>query len=676
MAICVAFVVLDISGAKHVAIAQIYHIDGSLIADRQEIILGPGIDLNGRELEYANLRGQDLTGATFQAANLQHARFDGAKLAETNFRAAQASNTFWGGVDLERASLESAELRGASFFGHVLDQRGSSAKSTSFRQANLTDASFDKMDLRNADFTEAQLAGARIARSRLSGAQFEDSDIRGASFRGNIDFSFDQLVSTATFKEKRLQNVELQTDLSGIDLSGFDLSGANFEILDNANLRSSNLTGGRIESAVNADLTGANLTRAELYSLNNADLTDANISGALLAGAQITAEQLYSTSSYQQRDLRNVGFAAPWMSLAGWNLEGQDLSGAWLVDCDLASKKQSGFVGDIGNGDVDTMSSVNFTDAHIVGVQLGGATDIGFSKEQLYSTASYHAGNLERIGLAHNDLQGWDFSGQNLFGANFRFGDSSLFHPRCKRTNVSETSFTNAVLAGAVFGESNVTGADFQGTDLRGADLSNATGFATARFSPDTTYNQWTLFPTDFDPQAAGLRLVVSPDGDFNSNGILDAGDIDLLSSKDLLDHNPSVATNRPRTPTLDLNGDSREDDFDRKFWVHSLAETHFGDANLDGEFNSHDLLRVLQAGKFELGLRAGWAEGDWNGDGQFNSFDVVAALGDGGYQHSSFVAVGTVPEPTSLAILLLGLVALVFRQRDRPISGAFPSVT
>jgi uncharacterized protein YjbI with pentapeptide repeats len=43
---------------------------------------------------------------------------------------------------------------------------------------------------------------------------------------------------------------------------------------------------------------------------------------------------------------------------------------------------------------------------------------ISFRKEQLYSTASYRAKDLSGIGLAGLDLTGWNFSEQNLNGAN------------------------------------------------------------------------------------------------------------------------------------------------------------------------------------------------------------------------------------------------------------------
>jgi uncharacterized protein YjbI with pentapeptide repeats len=61
-------------------------------------------------------------------------------------------------------------------------------------------------------------------------------------------------------------------------------------------------------------------------------------------------------------------------------------------------------------------------------------TSLGFTKEQLYSTASYQATDLSGIRFLESDLSGWDFSGQKLAGAEL----------------------------------SSITGADFTAADLRG----------------------------------------------------------------------------------------------------------------------------------------------------------------------------------------------------------------
>ena len=122
-------------------------------------------------------------------------------------------------------------------------------------------------------------------------------------------------------------------DFSG----GLDLSGANFSNswLDNAHFQGANLTGASLyqSTLTNADLGVANLSNAYLddSTLTNADLSVANLSNAYLFGSTLT---------------------------------NADLGGA-------------------------TVTGANF----------GGTTSRGFTKEQLYSTASYQAKNLQGIGL-------------------------------------------------------------------------------------------------------------------------------------------------------------------------------------------------------------------------------------------------------------------------------------
>ena len=94
-------------------------------------------------------------------------------------------------------------------------------------------------------------------------------------------------------------------DFSGVNFAGFDL--------ENAYLRT-------------ADLTGA-------------DLTDAVVKGASW-GTWLTQEQLYSTRSYQSKDLQEIKF---WYhDLTGWNLAGQNLSGASFRLADLTDANLSG----------------------------------------------------------------------------------------------------------------------------------------------------------------------------------------------------------------------------------------------------------------------------------------------------------------------------------------------
>ena len=177
--------------------------------------------------------------------------------------------------------------------------------------------------------------------------------------------------------------------------------------------------------------------------------------------------------------------------------------------------------------------------------------------------------------------------------------------------------------------------------------------------APDSELNislgGYNVLAPDNNPILNAVTLEIAPEGtlpgDFNTNGILDAADIDMLSAAVRAGANP---------PAYDLTSDNLVNEADRTRWVEVLKYTYFGDANLDGEFNSGDFVAAFAAGKYEDGVagNAGWAEGDWDGNGDFESADFVRAFASGGYELGPrpAAAVAAVPEPGTALLLLLGL--------------------
>ncbi|MCA9197591.1 MAG: hypothetical protein KDA87_08645 [Planctomycetales bacterium] len=134
--------------------------------------------------------------------------------------------------------------------------------------------------------------------------------------------------------------------------------------------------------------------------------------------------------------------------------------------------------------------------------------------------------------------------------------------------------------------------------------------------------------------------------GDFDGNQVLDVLDVNLLMA------GLRAGTNL----VFDLVPNGELNHQDLVVWVEELKNTYFGDANLDGEFNSTDLIQTFKSGKFEDGIadNANWEDGDWNGDREFDTTDFIIAFQSGGYEIGPRGDVLSVPEPSGATLCLL----------------------
>ncbi len=141
---------------------------------------------------------------------------------------------------------------------------------------------------------------------------------------------------------------------------------------------------------------------------------------------------------------------------------------------------------------------------------------------------------------------------------------------------------------------------------------------------------------------------------DFDSDGGYDVDDIDLIAAEIRSGDNSVL---------MDINLDGVVDSADHRHLVVDLVGVQFGDANLDGSFNSTDFVRVFQYGQYEdeIANNSTWQTGDWDGDGDFNSRDFVIALQNSTYEST---AVAAIPEPHALLLGFMGLFWLVTARR------------
>ena len=114
--------------------------------------------------------------------------------------------------------------------------------------------------------------------------------------------------------------------------------------------------------------------------------------------------------------------------------------------------------------------------------------------------------------------------------------------------------------------------------------------------------------------------------GDFSGDGRTDIDDVDLLCA---------AIRDNDSNPVYDLDMNGSTDQHDLEIMIEEFLGTKPGDANLDGRFDTEDLVSVFIENEYEDGIAANstWATGDWNCDGEFTSDDLIAAFIAGGYQ-------------------------------------------
>ncbi len=169
-------------------------------------------------------------------------------------------------------------------------------------------------------------------------------------------------------------------------------------------------------------------------------------------------------------------------------------------------------------------------------------------------------------------------------------------------------------------------------------------------------------FASTWEARVPSPGMTGTP-GDVTGDGVVDASDIDQTCLAANLSGNH---------PLYDHNRDGFVDGADVEYLITSILQTTVGDANLDGRFDSSDLVQVFAAGEYEddVALNSGWASGDWNCDREFDSSDLVAAFQAGSYTTAATVA------PVATAIWSEALLAAAGSEAVTPKRSAGPDTS
>lgn len=207
-------------------------------------------------------------------------------------------------------------------------------------------------------------------------------------------------------------------------------------------------------------------------------------------------------------------------------------------------------------------------------------------------------------------------------------------HPALGAAGYGTSDFTVNVGGGGIF---DATGNHFNGLvdevaiydqALSAEEISRRIQLAAVPISSDDQIGSLRPLGDAIDIGAfENLPAAFPADGDFNSDGVTDEIDINQLCRQhglgDLF---------------FDLNQDGVVDFADSRFLIKNILGTSFGDATLDGTFNSTDLIRIFSAGEYQDAIvgNSGWSEGDWNCDGDFDTGDLILAFSEGAYVNNA----------------------------------------
>lgn len=331
------------------------------------------------------------------------------------------------------------------------------------------------------------------------------------------------------------------------------------------------------------------------------------------------------------------------------------------------------------------LGDANFTDSVVTNADFVFTTPHGFTKEQLYSTASYKSKDLNGIDFGENTLSGWNFSGQNL--RNVIFFSTKMIGANLCDANLSTTKFYDATLIcadlrgatgfngpnantkNAIWPDGKIKGLNlYDGNELVVRDHSIAITVETAMVLDANSKLSLIMSDADWGSKMtasagvvanlAGTLNVESADGYRPREG----AEFTIIEASAGINGDFSSFTSNITTGLAGPTAFVRDVSTDPNQYVIVFAGLTGGDAQGDHTVNINDLVILKNSWNEPNGNN--WVNGDFNGDGAVTINDLVSMRANWRWSLPTGAPEGSIPEPLTVSLLIAGLTGLLKRRR------------
>lgn len=139
------------------------------------------IQLDGSDLNGANLSDVDFTSTALRDSNLLAANLEKATLVRASLAGSKAKGANFSRIEAYRTNFSNLDAQGAVFASGEMQR-------SQFKDANLVNADFTKAELGRAQFDGANISGAKFALANLARVDFRSSKFDGIDFAGAFFF--------------------------------------------------------------------------------------------------------------------------------------------------------------------------------------------------------------------------------------------------------------------------------------------------------------------------------------------------------------------------------------------------------------------------------------------------------------------------------------------------------